>query len=181
MHGGVICVLVARRGSAAVRQLVSVEQALGGGTAQCSGQRLGSDGVQYDTQRAALLHTAPHREGHGVMAIEGDLRSGASQQQLHPQHCATGKPHGPHHLEYPWPQHAIIRSHEVQVQDTGLLARLLQPVTGLHMVQDVICNVSAWQEGSLGSVNYGQQGVSHAAGNHPREDAVVTVQQGDGA
>ena len=81
---GVICVLVARRGSRAVRQQHRIDEPGRLYLAKPGSQRLGGDRVQHRRGRAALRHARPHGHPGRQEAVVKHRGDRALQQQPHP-------------------------------------------------------------------------------------------------
>ena len=104
----------------------------------------------------------------------------ASQHQPYPAQSLGREAHALQALHEPAPIHPIIRLLKIQKQNTARLLLCAAIVYFFQVLQHIIPNPSARQEGCLPRVHHCLCCRRQPLHQHPSHQLVITVQQGDG-
>ena len=113
-------------------------------------------------------------------AVEGYARGRAGVQNVHPALCAGSKARCCHALLDPCSVQAVKRLLKIEKDNDALLVGVLQVADLLKVGEHVVPHPAFGQEACLSRVHHLVEDGSKSAGNRPRRQLVVRVQQRDG-
>ena len=144
-------------------------------------QRLRQAQVEQGGQRAALPHTCLEEGGVGEVAVDEGCRLCARQQQVGPAQEAVAKPKLAHDCQQEAAVDGVVGLAKIAEHHQG--PALLPPQQFWQQLEevDILADAAAAQEGCLLGADNARQVGAQAPGQHLGEEAVVGVEQGDGA